>query len=103
MLEKDKKLSREYTTLNSSFAKILDFVEDRAKEEREDVREGRMERRLLGEMKDDHPEWEESKRFGELKKVKEEIKRKGYDGIEARSASLCITLVPRLMSSAFRS
>ena len=97
MLENDKKLSREYTTLNSSFAKILDFVEDRAKEEREDVREWSMDTRLLDEMKDDHPEWEESKRLGELKKVKEEIKKKGYDGIDVRSDSPHITLVPRLM------
>ncbi|GAA5837643.1 hypothetical protein JCM5353_007446 [Sporobolomyces roseus] len=83
---KDKKLGREYTTLNSSFAKILDFVEDRAKEEREDVREGRMERRLLEEVKEDHPEWDESRKLKELKKVKEEVKRnQGFDRIDLES------------------
>ncbi|GAA5870214.1 hypothetical protein JCM1840_001592 [Sporobolomyces johnsonii] len=68
------KLQREFNTLNSSFAKLLDFVEDRAKEEDRDVRSGGCDARLKERMEDEHPDWDEGKIVRELKAAKQGAK-----------------------------
>ncbi|GAA5994690.1 uncharacterized protein JCM10292_004298 [Rhodotorula paludigena] len=69
----DKRLERAfqtYTTLNSSFASLLDFVEDRAKEEKR-WREAGAQKALLRRIQEDHPDWERSRRKKEMLRAKE--------------------------------
>lgn len=81
--KKEKKLLREYATMNSSFAKLLDFVEDRAKEESGEGVEGHRESRFMERSKDEEPGMDESQRLRSLKRVKEAgRKRKSFDGID---------------------
>lgn len=77
-----RKLSREFTTLNSSFAKLLDFVEDRSAEEKEEEREGRRDQRMLRRFEEVEPGWDNSRRLAELKKVKEESRDKNFETIK---------------------
>ncbi|GAA6059065.1 hypothetical protein JCM10212_002036 [Sporobolomyces blumeae] len=64
------KISRDYERVNETFAKLLDFVEDRAQDEKGDIEAKRLEKALMDQMKEDHPDWERSKRVEEVKKVK---------------------------------
>ncbi|GAA5962095.1 hypothetical protein JCM3765_005519 [Sporobolomyces pararoseus] len=79
---KRRKLAREFSTLNSSFAKLLDFVEDRSAEEAEEEREGRKDQRMLKRFEESEPGWDEGKRLRELKKVKEEAKQLSFEKID---------------------
>ncbi|GJN91785.1 hypothetical protein Rhopal_004808-T1 [Rhodotorula paludigena] len=70
---RDKRLKRafqSYTTLNSSFASLLDFVEDRAKEEKR-WREAGAQKALLRRIKEDHPDWERSRRKKEMLRARD--------------------------------
>lgn len=74
--------------MNSSFAKLLDFVEDRAKEESGEGVEGHRESRFMERSKDEEPGMDESQRLRSLKRVKEESrKRKSFDGIDVSPKS----------------
>lgn len=44
-------------TLNSTFASLLDFVEDRAKEEKRAVDDGSAGEALMRRIKEEHPRW----------------------------------------------
>ncbi|GAA5872674.1 hypothetical protein JCM16303_004601 [Sporobolomyces ruberrimus] len=86
--KKEKKLLRKYATMNSSFAKLLDFVEDRAKEESGEGVEGHRESRFMERSKEEEPGMDESQRLRSLKRVKEESrKRKSFDGIDPESST----------------
>ncbi|BGP12967.1 hypothetical protein JCM10213_006606 [Rhodosporidiobolus nylandii] len=65
------RLQRHFTALNSSFASLLDFVEDRGKDERKDRDGGESEARLMARMKEDEPTWRREKRVREAKKARE--------------------------------
>ncbi|GAA5922190.1 uncharacterized protein JCM15063_003214 [Sporobolomyces koalae] len=75
MTNESRKLMRDHGTLNSSFAKILDFVEDRAKEETQAAKEGISESRLLQRIEGDHPEWDRTKTLAEVKRVKTNVRQ----------------------------
>ncbi|GAA5985903.1 hypothetical protein JCM11641_004823 [Rhodosporidiobolus odoratus] len=78
-------LSRHSSTLNKSFAGLLDFVEERAEEEKKDVTGGQADQRLLARMKEEHPEWRKNKRLTELKKAKEQAKAQGWGKVDVLS------------------
>ncbi|GAA5842345.1 hypothetical protein JCM9279_005351 [Rhodotorula babjevae] len=65
-----KRAHKAYDTLTRSFAALLDFVEDRAKEEKRGRDDGQADQALLGRMKDDHPEWERHKLVAQLQRAK---------------------------------
>ncbi|GAA5986391.1 hypothetical protein JCM5350_002903 [Sporobolomyces pararoseus] len=79
---KKRKLAREFSTLASTFAKLLDFVEDRSAEESEEDREGRRDQRMMKRFEESEPGWDEGKRLRELKKVKEEAKELSFDKLD---------------------
>ncbi|GAA5926928.1 hypothetical protein JCM3775_007081 [Rhodotorula graminis] len=65
-----KRARKAYDTLTRTFAAVLDFVEDRVKEEVRAREDGQAEQALLGRMKDDHPEWERAKLVAQLQRAK---------------------------------
>ncbi|GAA5890185.1 hypothetical protein JCM8208_002728 [Rhodotorula glutinis] len=65
-----KRAHEAYDTLTRSFAAVLDFVEDRAKEEKRARDDGQAEQALLGRMKDDHPEWDRARLMAQLQRAK---------------------------------
>ncbi|GAA6022977.1 hypothetical protein JCM10207_007737 [Rhodosporidiobolus poonsookiae] len=69
------RLHRHYEQLNSSFAALLDFVEDHAKSEKKDVLGKETQMRLQGRMRDDHPEWAKEAVLRELKRAEEAAKK----------------------------
>lgn len=79
---KKRELAREFSTLNSTFAKLLDFVEDRSAEESEEDREGRRDQRMMKRFEESEPGWDEGKRLRELKKVKEEAKELSFNKLD---------------------
>ncbi|GAA5896623.1 uncharacterized protein JCM6883_006963 [Sporobolomyces salmoneus] len=80
-----RSVSREFSTLNHSFAKVLDFVEDRAAEEKEDEKEGRRDERMLKRFEESEPAWDRAKSLAELKRVKEDGRKKQFDGVDVDS------------------
>ncbi|GAA5892483.1 hypothetical protein JCM6882_005627 [Rhodosporidiobolus microsporus] len=68
------RVQKHMLALNAAFAALLDFVEDRAKDERKDVEGGDAEQRLLGRMKEERPEWRREKRVAEAKNAREKAK-----------------------------
>ncbi|BGP45052.1 hypothetical protein JCM10450v2_000869 [Rhodotorula kratochvilovae] len=65
-----KRAQKEYGTLTASYASLLDFVEDRAKEEKRAKGDGSAEGSLMDRMRDDHPEWERAKLVAQLQSAK---------------------------------
>ncbi|BGP29054.1 hypothetical protein JCM10296v2_000790 [Rhodotorula toruloides] len=61
-------------TLNSTYASLLDFVEDRAKEEKRAVDEGSAGEALMRRVKDEHPKWKAADVRQALKKAEAEAK-----------------------------
>ncbi|TNY17177.1 hypothetical protein DMC30DRAFT_137446 [Rhodotorula diobovata] len=65
-----KHAHKAYDTLTRSYASLLDFVEDRAKEEKRARDDGTAEGSLLDRMRDDHPEWDKAKLIAQLQRAK---------------------------------
>ncbi|BGP21851.1 hypothetical protein JCM10295v2_000726 [Rhodotorula toruloides] len=61
-------------TLNSTFASLLDFVEDRAKEEKRDVDDGSAGEALMQRIKEEHSKWKAADVRQALEKTKAEAK-----------------------------
>ncbi|GAA6035358.1 hypothetical protein JCM8097_008831 [Rhodosporidiobolus ruineniae] len=65
-----QRVQKHFSTLNASYAALLDFVEDRAKEERADRDGGECDGRLLRRMEEEQPGWERERRLVELSRAK---------------------------------
>ncbi|BGO93074.1 hypothetical protein NBRC10512_003259 [Rhodotorula toruloides] len=61
-------------TLNSTFASLLDFVEDRAKEEKRAIDDGSAGEALMRRIKDEHPKWKTADVRHALEKAEAEAK-----------------------------
>ncbi|GAA5831493.1 hypothetical protein JCM11251_004043 [Rhodosporidiobolus azoricus] len=75
------RVQKHLLALNASFAALLDFVEDRAKDERKDVEGGEAEQRLLVRMKEERPDWRREKRVAEAKNAREAAKTTGLEKV----------------------
>jgi hypothetical protein len=86
VLKTYSRIQKRMSALNASFASLLDFVEDRAEEERREVEDGGADQRLLGRMEEEKPEWDKGKRLGELKKAKDGAKKTVLAKVDVRTS-----------------
>ncbi|GAA6007041.1 hypothetical protein JCM11491_001486 [Sporobolomyces phaffii] len=78
----ENKVKRKFSTLNASFAKVLDFVEDRAQDEARERDAGARDERFLRRIETDEPGSDRAKRLGILKKAKADAKSTTFDHLE---------------------
>ncbi|GAA5980514.1 hypothetical protein JCM10908_001675 [Rhodotorula pacifica] len=71
--------------INSAFANVLDFVEDRAKEEKRDVADGKSDSRLQARIEEDHPAWYRNKTLEQLRIAKADSKWQTYAKVDPES------------------
>jgi hypothetical protein len=67
------------TQINSSFANVLDFVEDRAEEEKQDIADGKSDARLRALMEEEHPTWYRSKTLMQLRDARAASKGQTFE------------------------
>lgn len=73
-------------TLNSTFASLLDFVEDRAKEEKRAIDDGSAGEALMRRIKDEHPKWKIADVRHALEKAEAEAKSSTLATVDVSSA-----------------
>jgi hypothetical protein len=73
-------------TLNLTFASLLDFVEDRAKEEKRAVDDGSAGEALMRRIKDEHPKWKTSDVRQALENAESEAKSSTLATVDVSSA-----------------
>lgn len=86
------KVQKRMSALNSSFAALLDFVEDRAEEEKQEIDAGEADLKLMARMQEDRPEWARAKRMTELKRAKEVARKTSLAKVDVRSSALFLPL-----------
>ncbi|GAA6052322.1 hypothetical protein JCM3770_007251 [Rhodotorula araucariae] len=65
-----ERAQKEYDQLTRSYASLLDYVEDHAKEETRQRENGTAEEGLMDRIKDDHPKWDGAKILAQLQTAK---------------------------------
>lgn len=83
-----KHAHKAYDTLTRSYASLLDFVEDRAKEEKRARDDGTAEGSLLDRMRDDHPEWDKAKLIAQLQRAKTAALETTLAKVDVRSSAV---------------
>ncbi|GAA5882400.1 hypothetical protein JCM3774_004298 [Rhodotorula dairenensis] len=78
-------LPKALNRVNSSFANVLDFVEDRAEEEKREIAEGGSVTRLELRIEQDHPEWYHSKILKHLRTAKDDSKWQTFAKVQPES------------------
>ncbi|TKA54586.1 hypothetical protein B0A53_02993 [Rhodotorula sp. CCFEE 5036] len=73
------RVQKALTQINSSFANVLDFVEDRAEEEKQDIADGKSDARLRALMEEEHPTWYRSKTLMQLRDARAASKGQTFE------------------------
>ncbi|ORY72734.1 hypothetical protein BCR35DRAFT_333911 [Leucosporidium creatinivorum] len=80
-----KTLTKSLSKLYGSFADLLNFVEDRAGEEKKDMERGVADQRLMAWMRECEPGLQEEEVLSELKAAKREAGKKGVEELRPES------------------
>lgn len=91
-----KRLQKDLKHLYSSFADALNFIEDRAAEEKKDVESGAADERLLAFMREAEPGLQQEELFKQLKDAKSHASKKGVEELRVRSSPLSCAVDARL-------
>lgn len=75
-----KALSR----LNSSFANLLDFVEECAADEKREITDGKSDTRLRGRVEEDHPKWYRTKVAEQVATAKADSRWQTFAKVQVR-------------------
>lgn len=70
------------TRVNSSFANVLDFVEDRAKEEKQDIADGKSDARLRALIEEEYPTWYRNKTLSQVRDARAVSKDQLFEKVD---------------------
>lgn len=65
--------------VNKTFANLLDYVEERAEEEKRDIADGKSDARLQKLIEEEHPTWYRSKTLKQLRDARADSKGQTFD------------------------
>lgn len=81
------KIDKKMAQLNSAFARLLDFVEEQAREEKGAVEASRVDALLVWEISRTHPDWTAPQIKEQLKLAKQEPRARGLATISVRAGA----------------